>query len=410
MRKIALTFISVLLSATLFAQSWTIMADMPIGKHMPAAVVIDTVIYVVGGYDAVGNATNTMHAYYPNSNTWATKPSMSVARGELAAAASGGKLYVIGGYVGSAGVVNTVEEYDPVTNMWTTKASMPTARSQFSVGVSSSGLIYCNGGYPGSYTANEVYNPATNTWATRARMPVARLQNNGAVYYNGKVYFIGGKDIGSSTYYDDVNVYTPSTDSWSTLPSMPATRFSGAIAPYGRRIFYMGGAQGVVMPNFTTNYSYDTLTRRWTSVDPLLRKRSGMVAVAYGNQLTPSETLKCIFLIGGRDSVNGLVAWNHKYVPSLDTAIIAASNQVELPQASLSVYPNPAYNGYFNIKANTISHEMVKVSIYDLKGIKIDNFTIETNSTTSYYLATPGIYSIIAEDGTAKLKQTIIVQ
>jgi hypothetical protein len=71
---------------------------------------------------------------------------------------------VVGGLIYAAasdGVTNTVEAYDPVANSWATKPSLPTARGVPGVeGIN--GVLYVVGGKasaPGFLTTNEAYHP-----------------------------------------------------------------------------------------------------------------------------------------------------------------------------------------------------------------------------------------------------------
>jgi N-acetylneuraminic acid mutarotase len=76
-----------------------------------AATGPDGRIYAIGGGGDTGSG-NTVEAYAPGTNSWATLASMPTARSLLAAATGpDGRIYAIGGNHGS-GVVNTVEAYD----------------------------------------------------------------------------------------------------------------------------------------------------------------------------------------------------------------------------------------------------------------------------------------------------------
>ncbi|MFQ6114875.1 MAG: T9SS type A sorting domain-containing protein [bacterium] len=110
--------------------SWTSRAPMPTPRENAAAVVIDTLVYVVGGlaFDIFGFTItfNTLEAYSPTTDAWFTQADLPTARGALAAAALNGRLYAIGGAVPDLYSLN--EEYDPVTNSWREVAPMLTPR------------------------------------------------------------------------------------------------------------------------------------------------------------------------------------------------------------------------------------------------------------------------------------------
>src|SRR5204863_9424185 len=107
------------------ADSWQPAADMPAPRAAHASVVLDGLLYVVGG---VGPRSNELWIYDPETNLWnSSRAPMPTAREHLTASAVDHKLYVIGGRW-SAGHLRTVEEYDPNTNTWTRKHDIPTTR------------------------------------------------------------------------------------------------------------------------------------------------------------------------------------------------------------------------------------------------------------------------------------------
>ncbi|MDF2259043.1 kelch repeat-containing protein [Streptantibioticus ferralitis] len=171
-----------------------------------------TCVYAIGGFK--GSTLNTVEAYSPATNTWATLPSMPTARANLAAAAAtcpkaierrkATCVYALGGTNGSD--LNTVEAYNPAANVWATLPSMPTARqglagaaapcpaaftrdmrapsgrameerdSRQSLGKGKAACVYAVGGLNGSILNTvEAYSHAANVWATLPSMPTARV-------------------------------------------------------------------------------------------------------------------------------------------------------------------------------------------------------------------------------------------
>src|SRR5580700_2020353 len=72
--------------------SWTTRAPMPTARVGLAAVVVNNILYTVGGGSAVGGG-NKLEAYDPVTNTWTTKAPMPTARYGLAAGVINGILY-----------------------------------------------------------------------------------------------------------------------------------------------------------------------------------------------------------------------------------------------------------------------------------------------------------------------------
>ncbi len=103
-------------------------------------------IYAIGGGDDAVTL-NTVEAFDPSTQVWATRSPMSTARSGLAAASSAGVIYAIGGIDQSDSVLSNVEQYTPSTNSWAIAASMPTPRVSPSAVTGPHGKIYAIGGW-----------------------------------------------------------------------------------------------------------------------------------------------------------------------------------------------------------------------------------------------------------------------
>jgi N-acetylneuraminic acid mutarotase len=87
---------------------------MPTIRNDFAAVVVDEIVYAIGGLSASGYL-NTVEAYNPQTNNWTTKAAMPTARYAFAAAAADEVVYAIGGLNGDYSVfdLSSVEAYLP---------------------------------------------------------------------------------------------------------------------------------------------------------------------------------------------------------------------------------------------------------------------------------------------------------
>lgn len=84
--------------------------------------------------------------------------------------------------------------------------------------------------------------------------------------------------------------------------------WNGAATVLNNEIHYLGGSNGVSTPNFNTHYVYNSSTNLWTNALPLLHNRDNPVATTVNG---------FIYVIGGVDSVGGLVNWNEEYNPGI---------------------------------------------------------------------------------------------
>ena len=92
-------------------------------------------------------------------------------------------------------------------------------RRSFPCAVTIDENIYVMGGYDGNDTLRtcEIYNPPSNSWSSIEPMNVAR-SNAGAAFLNRKIFVVGGWDgvsLSSVEYYDLV------TSEWVRVNSLP---------------------------------------------------------------------------------------------------------------------------------------------------------------------------------------------
>ncbi len=110
---------------------WRDLAPLPTPRNSTAGVVINGVLYVIGGRTVRDGNTAAVEVYDPLADRWEKARPMPKAQGGLAAAALNGKIYVFGGeYFGSdgGGVFADAWEYDPRSDRWRAVAAMPRPR------------------------------------------------------------------------------------------------------------------------------------------------------------------------------------------------------------------------------------------------------------------------------------------
>jgi N-acetylneuraminic acid mutarotase len=103
---------------------------IPAGMYQsfPVGGAIGDRFYLTGGIDRSGQLNRELQVYDPTTRTWTTKSPLPTGRDNAFAAVFHGKLFVAGGtLVGAANVfvaTDTVEAYDPLTDTWATGPSM----------------------------------------------------------------------------------------------------------------------------------------------------------------------------------------------------------------------------------------------------------------------------------------------
>ncbi len=139
--------------------SWAVLAPMPTSRLQFAAVETGGAIYAMGGFDESNPALGSLavvEAYDIATNTWSARAPLPTARQGLVGVVIDGLIYAIGG--NRNGTYHaTVEVYDPVTNTWNVQPPMPSARN-VAAGAVVDGIAHVFGGHgaDNSYLASHV--------------------------------------------------------------------------------------------------------------------------------------------------------------------------------------------------------------------------------------------------------------
>jgi hypothetical protein len=182
---------------TIASNSWTTRANMPVVGGCGGSAVISGKLYVFSGCTRTTGpqiGARLLHRYTPGTNTWTTLAPAPAVHMFPGVAVAANRLYVIGGTNAGGAATNRVDVYNPTTNTWTTAAAMPTVRGWLAAAQAGS-RIFAIGGRNGSTFLRVVqaYNPATNSWTSRAQLPTGRAEL-GAGVINGLIFGIGGRN------------------------------------------------------------------------------------------------------------------------------------------------------------------------------------------------------------------------
>jgi len=145
------------------SDTWSVGTPLPQSRSQLEAVILDGLIYAIGGNRADGDSnpsTNIVEIFDPGLDSWIDGPPLPDSRASMVAVVRQGKIYVIGGTDNwaSSNVVDTTFVYDPSSGAWTTGDPMPTARRAIQAAVISDTIYVIGGvGELGAGTANEAY-------------------------------------------------------------------------------------------------------------------------------------------------------------------------------------------------------------------------------------------------------------
>jgi N-acetylneuraminic acid mutarotase len=254
--------------AVIIHNTWKSGAPLPTPVASPAAAVLLSQIYVIGG----GNGTEAVagvQIYNPVTNAWSTGVSYPTAISAASAAVVKNVLYVFGGTIDGSTPTNAVWAYNPKTKTWTAKAALPTAR-YYAAAVVESNIIYVMGGAVTSsdFVATvESYNPATNTWTEEAPMLGNKLSPAAGVLGSLKTGFTliaadGATQSGQIT--GDTEGYDAATNTWKELSADPTARVFSCAGSIGSKLYDAGGYLNNAGAAATVNESFQLLKNKWT--------------------------------------------------------------------------------------------------------------------------------------------------
>ncbi|XP_078492622.1 kelch-like protein 12 [Ciona intestinalis] len=178
-------------------KQWSQLPDLPVGRQLAAAVVIDDVLYHLAGdlqTDGEITATNIVYRMKLKEKVlkWEKIASMNVKRCMFGAAVINGVIFVFGGGDESCRMVSSGESYIVLLNKWIQLKPMKIARWGHCL-VAHNGHLYSLGGYDEKqYICSvERYDPSSDEWKDVASMQTPRGRFT-AVVLNNAIYAIGG--------------------------------------------------------------------------------------------------------------------------------------------------------------------------------------------------------------------------
>jgi N-acetylneuraminic acid mutarotase len=282
-------FVVITPSYSVTPQTWTTGTSMPTARTEVAGSVLDGKIYVIGGYDESGKTTDVVELYDPQTDRWSRVSSLPQPTDHAAAATYDGKLFVVGGYIiveGQRTPTNKSFIYDPSVDKWKEIKSMPTSRGALTANFIND-ILYVIGGQDSSRKTmgtNEAYDPKTDIWTEKQPMPTKRHHIASAVL-DGKLYVVGGRQTDNSP---DLNMgtneaYDPRLDKWTSLESMPTKRSGLTAVTHDSNDLYVFGGEhpfndGKPLRTFDDTEIYHPKTDTWTSGSSLPTARHGLTS------------------------------------------------------------------------------------------------------------------------------------
>ena len=257
-------------SAHTAAAGWQAGPTAPFARLEMATAVLGGRIWMAGGFNPDGTATDEVAILDPGTGEWTDGPRLPAAVHHAALAADGDQLFLIGGYLGSTGeATDRVHVLDPADGVWETGPSLPEPRAAGAATHDGTRIVY-GGGVGPDGVRDDVFVLAGDEWSrigalTRTREHLAATSDG-----EGRVWFMGGRQGGLDRNVGDVDLVESS--SISLLATLtPRGGVAAFFAPQLGACLTGGEAPSFA---FATVECVDA-TGRVTAVQDMLQRRHG---------------------------------------------------------------------------------------------------------------------------------------
>jgi N-acetylneuraminic acid mutarotase len=280
--------------------TWETLAPMPTPRAEVAVAAVSGLIYVVGGFEASGSASQKVEVYDPATDSWSEVPSLPAPRHHTAAVEWEGDLLVIGGYqTGFGDPKATVYRYDPDTEEWSENPRLVEARGGHAAVILDSVPVIVGGedGSGTSLTSAEWMDSISEEWhvfddemnARRDHLAAATASSLSGDQLVELVYAIGGRlDIDYGRNLGTNESAGIIVAEWTEHAPLPTARSGIAAATVDNRIYVFGGEgpEG----SFDESEVYDPANDTWSAATPMPTARHGLGAAVVDG---------VIYVIGG---------------------------------------------------------------------------------------------------------------
>jgi len=175
------------------AEGWKRLMPAPLALTEVAAAEHEGRIWVAGGLDAGGRATDRVSIFNPSTDTWIAGPSLPEPIHHSALVSDGDFLWLIGGYLGNAFDRPTDKVWQLQTDKWIEHFPLPEPRGAGAAAWDGAGrIIYAGGVGPGGVSP-VVFGQHDHGWEELARLFAPREHLAATSDGAGTVFVLGGR-------------------------------------------------------------------------------------------------------------------------------------------------------------------------------------------------------------------------
>jgi hypothetical protein len=172
---------------------WTRRAPAPLALTEVAAAAHDGRIWIAGGLDAGGQATDRVSIFDPSADTWIAGPTLHEPIHHSALVSDGDSLWLIGGYVGNELVRPTDAVLQLQGDAWVEHVPLPDPRAAGAAAWDGVGRIVYAGGVGPDGVSPVVFGQTDHGWEELARLFAPREHLAATSDGAGTVFVLGGR-------------------------------------------------------------------------------------------------------------------------------------------------------------------------------------------------------------------------
>jgi N-acetylneuraminic acid mutarotase len=367
MKNIAVIF-SLIISLNLYAQQWQVVEGekMPYPVYGAEAVVIDSLIYIIGGYsDLLKGSINLIQEYDPENSTWRVVDSINTSRVNFVAGNYNDSIIIAGGV--GLDLVNdsTIEFWNRMNQAYVYDLSENFIRTS-STGLVYNDILYVFGGDLVTLSSTYMYEydipSKTIMFNNNFDFPDSYPYQQTSALAGESIYLFGGVFLGAkkSIYRYDIQNKTLDLLRTELLQSRAGSRS----VTFSDSLIYVIGGLNETNPALSTVevFEIDSGSYNIATGPELNVGRSELMAVNYNNM---------VYVFGGKDDAGSPVSQVERLEEEQTTDIQNENNHGIKDFKLYSNYPNP-FNPSTMISFYIPSRSSVKLIVYDITGKEIN--------------------------------------
>ncbi len=214
--------------------AWSPGPPLPLGLDHASAATLDDRVYVAGGHSF---GQDSPHLFRLDGGSWTELARMRHPRGGHALLAAAGRLYAIGG--NAFANVAPAEVYDPASGAWSDLPSLPVPRNHVSGFVFGANVCVAGGRSPATVRV-DCFNFENSSWVQFPNLPRPTSGAGATTLDDGSAVILGGQNAQETTINDQF-ARLPNPDAWTPASPMLVPRHGFELAVFEGRAWACGG-------------------------------------------------------------------------------------------------------------------------------------------------------------------------